>query len=372
MKFIALPVNTGDAFLLKDKNNTILIDGGMNKQQIVRLLKQEGIKHIDLLVCTHYDADHINGIIGILKSDKFTFNELWLPEILGSISYTLSKKIIELFKYLRNNKIIFDRFKDEPIFTLQKEHKTYENETFNYNSRKNDFIENFEDIDIQVLDYFLNVDTVFWNFELLWNNYNIYKMMITLRSSVSLIKNALYSDAYIRWFKYNGYTHQFYNRFNLYSENAIQTDITIYDPKKFFLTLYHLALSDINKYSLVFMYDKNDLPNVLFSADSDLHFYSQPVKLKDNSIVTAPHHGSSNNDMAYNKISGNNLIFVRSDRKQLKRPGIGYLKQNRRYCTVCRKWTPKQKVELIYDKTKADFITKSKPCICDANKVFLI
>lgn len=237
--------------------------------------------------------------------------------------------------------------------------------------RSHNYLENFENIDIQILDDFINVR--FWSFELFWHYYDYinYKMMLTLRSTVLLIRNALYSGAYIRWFKYKGYTHINYG-FNLYSENAIQTDITLYESKKFFLALYHLSLSDINKYSLVFMYHKNDIPNVLFSADSDLHFYLQPVKLKDNSIVTAPHHGSSNNDRAYHKISGNNLIFVRSDRSQLKRPGKEYLKQNRRYCTICRNWTSKQKVELIYNKTKSDFITNSKPCICHENPILLI
>lgn len=107
MTFSALPVNVGDSFLLRDDNKIILVDGGMNQQHIVQLLQHEQIpdNHIDLLVCTHYDADHINGIIGILKSQKFTFKEIWLPEILGSIGYTLSKKIRELFKDLRENRI---------------------------------------------------------------------------------------------------------------------------------------------------------------------------------------------------------------------------------------------------------------------------
>lgn len=94
MKLTALPVNVGDSFLLRDEDKIILVDGGMNKTHILNLLRKEQIPndHIDLLVCTHYDADHINGIIGILKSQKFTFKEIWLPEILGSIGYTLSKK----------------------------------------------------------------------------------------------------------------------------------------------------------------------------------------------------------------------------------------------------------------------------------------
>ena len=358
MKLTALPVNVGDSFLLRDDDKIILVDGGMNKNHIVQLLKKEHIPndHIDLLVCTHYDADHINGIIGIIKSQKFTFKEIWLPEILGSIGYTLSKKTTELFKDLRENEIHFEleNSECESIFKLQ------ENEEIDPASEGNN---SFEEIDTKVLDDFVDYQH-FWYYEPFWHYYdsNIdYKMMLTLNSTTSLISNALHSGAYIRWFKYNGYTHKTYG-FNLYSENALQTDITLYDSKQFFLALYHLSLSDINKYSLVYIYQKENVPDILFSADSDLHFYQQQVTLKDNSIVTAPHHGSSTNDNAYQKISGKDLIFVRSDRSQQTRPGQGYLNQAHRYCTICRNHTPKQKIELNYN--NPTFYTSARPCQC--------
>jgi beta-lactamase superfamily II metal-dependent hydrolase len=61
MKFTALPVKVGDAFLLETtEKHTILVDGGMNQSHIIQLLNNPHIKnnHITLLVCTHYDADH--------------------------------------------------------------------------------------------------------------------------------------------------------------------------------------------------------------------------------------------------------------------------------------------------------------------------
>lgn len=357
MQLTALPVNVGDSFLLRDEDKIILVDGGMNQQHIVQLLQHEQIpdNHIDLLVCTHYDADHINGIIGILQSNKFTFKELWLPEILGSIGYTLSKKIRELFKDSREAMVYIGSEDSgyESIFTVQ------EYNEINHGSKENN---SFEDIDTKVLDAFVDYPR-FHCFELFWHfdsNAN-YQMMLTLNSTVSLISNALHSGAYIRWFKYNGYTHKTYG-FDLYSENALQTDITLYDSKLFFLALYHLSLSDINKYSLVYMYQKENVPDVLFSADSDLHFYPQQVILKDNSIVTAPHHGSSANDSAYLKILGKDLTFVRSDRSQHKRPGQGYLNQTHRYCTICRNKTTKQKIELNYNGLV--FTTSARVCTC--------
>lgn len=358
MQLTALPVNVGDSFLLRDENKIILVDGGMNKQHILQLLNQEHIphNHIDLIVCTHYDADHINGIIGILQSNKYTFKELWLPEILGSIGYTLSKKIRELFKDPREAMVYIESEDSgcESIFTLQ------ENNAIDHDPRENN---SFEDIDTKVLDAFVDYPR-FRYFEPFWHYHDSdvnYKMMLTLSSTVSLISNALHSGAHIRWFKYNGYTHKTYG-FDLYSENALQTDITLYDSKLFFLALYHLSLSDINKYSLVYMYHKENVPDLLFSADSDLHFYPQQVALKDNSIVTAPHHGSSANDSAYQKILGTNLIFVRSDRSQQKRPGQGYLNETHKYCTICRNTTAKQKIELNY--SGSVFTTSARVCTC--------
>ena len=359
MKFTVLPVNVGDSFLLRDdEDRVILVDGGMNKTHIVRLLNREHIphNHIDVLVCTHYDADHINGIIGILKSQQFTFKEIWLPEILGSLGYTLSKNIRELFRDLRENNFFIESeyFDYETIFKLQDDRRIH-----------HDFGENnsFEAIDVKVLDNFIDY-THLWRYELLWHYLDSernYQMMLTLNYTISLISNALHSGAYIKWFKYSGYTHKSYG-FDLYSENALQTDITIYDSQLFFNTLYHLSISDINKYSLVYMYRKDNIPDILFTADSDLHFYAQPIRLKDNSIVTAPHHGSSANNNAYQKILGNNLIFVRSDRSQQTRPGQGYLNQAHRYCTICRNTTPKQKIELNYN--NPTFNTSARPCQC--------
>lgn len=358
MKLTALPVNVGDSFLLRDEDKVILVDGGMSEERILQLLNQEHIpdNHIDLLVCTHYDADHINGIIGILKSNKFTFKELWLPEILGSIGYTLSKKIKELFKDLRENELHIE-LQDSHCKSIFKSHDDNE---IHHDAAENN---SFEAIDTKVLDDFVN-HSYSWYYEPFryYHDFGVnHKMMLTLKSTASLISNALHSGAYIRWFKYSGYTHRTYG-FDLYSENAIQIDITLFDSKRFFLTLYHLSLSDINKYSLVYMYQKENVPDVLFSADSDLSFYSQTVAMKDNSIVTAPHHGSSANDNAYQKISGNNLVYVRSDRSQQKRPGQGYLSQLKRYCTICRNHTLKQKVEFNYK--GLSFRTRARGCTC--------
>ena len=123
-----------------------------------------------------------------------------------------------------------------------------------------------------------------------------------------------------------------------------------------------LQLTTINKESLVFCYENEENPNVLFCADSDLSFTTTKLNLKNNSIVTAPHHGSNDNNAAYSNILGKDLMFVRSDRSQSKRPGAGYMAQNEKYCTICRKMGPKKEVVIKY--TNNGIIKPQNKCNC--------
>lgn len=81
MEFIALPVKKGDSFLLKNEGKNYVIDGGISETAIVNMVKKEiNNQSIQILVCTHYDKDHINGVIGLINSD-IDINEIWLPSI---------------------------------------------------------------------------------------------------------------------------------------------------------------------------------------------------------------------------------------------------------------------------------------------------
>ena len=127
-----------------------------------------------------------------------------------------------------------------------------------------------------------------------------------------------------------------------------------------------LALSQINRESLVFKYDCKYAPNVLFTADSGFEFLAEgeKVKLQDNSIVTAPHHGSGDtkHSNVYNNIIGNSLIYVRSDSKSGKnRPCLLYKALNKKYCTTCNK-NSHLMITLSWDGIQWN--TKAKPCSC--------
>jgi hypothetical protein len=349
MRFHALPVNVGDSFLLNYDDKFILVEGGMNKRHIIDLLKKEKIpkNHIDVLICSHYDADHINGILGILESNKYSFKEIWLPEILGSISYTLSKNLRELLDYFRNS------------FNLEVND--------NIDSSLNLPVAEYEENSLEKIDTIvLSEITTFYPNPWYWKNYGYFwsdlldtPLSMGLYKTCSIVRASLLSGSYIRWFKYLNNGVDYRCGYNLIAMNAKETGITLYKPIDLLMALY---LTTINKESLVFLFNKDELPNILFCADSDLSFCSTNINLRDNSIITAPHHGSEENQAVYSKINGNNLYFVRSDRSQLRRPGPTYLKQNVRYCTICRNKTPKQKVELAY--RRGSIITSATPCSC--------
>ena len=59
-----LDVGEGDASLIVCDDHAMLIDGGESSksQYIYTILKEEGIDHLDYIVSTHPDADHIGGL----------------------------------------------------------------------------------------------------------------------------------------------------------------------------------------------------------------------------------------------------------------------------------------------------------------------
>jgi beta-lactamase superfamily II metal-dependent hydrolase len=78
-RFIAVPVTQGDAFYLEHDNWSVLVDGGRNPSGFADVFRKATKAHgVSVVVCTHNDADHANGIIGFLQSG-FRCREVWLP-----------------------------------------------------------------------------------------------------------------------------------------------------------------------------------------------------------------------------------------------------------------------------------------------------
>ncbi len=61
-----------DAILLTGGDFAVLIDTGLNKtgKEIVSYLKNMGVKHLDMLIVTHYDKDHVGGADAVIEGVK--------------------------------------------------------------------------------------------------------------------------------------------------------------------------------------------------------------------------------------------------------------------------------------------------------------
>ena len=62
----ACDVGQGDAVLVRSGDTIALIDTGPTPQALATCLKDLGVHHIDLLVLSHYDLDHVGGTAAVL------------------------------------------------------------------------------------------------------------------------------------------------------------------------------------------------------------------------------------------------------------------------------------------------------------------
>lgn len=64
-----IDVGQGDASLIVCDGHSMLIDGGRSRQsdRIYSFLKNKGVTHLDYIVATHLDDDHIGGLAGALN-----------------------------------------------------------------------------------------------------------------------------------------------------------------------------------------------------------------------------------------------------------------------------------------------------------------
>ena len=79
-KFTALPVGQGDAFLLERGERAILVDGGRARHAFTSTIAAHSkTQRLSIVVCTHADADHAEGLIGLLEGNTIQVEEVWLP-----------------------------------------------------------------------------------------------------------------------------------------------------------------------------------------------------------------------------------------------------------------------------------------------------
>ena len=134
---IFLDVGQGDSIIINNKNKTIMIDTGGNKDIennisqniIIPSLKYRGIKKIDYLILTHGDFDHMGEAINLVESfkvEKVIFNCGEFNDLEKDLIKVLGKKKIKYYSCIKELNIDKNKF-----FFLQT--KEYDNENDNSN-----------------------------------------------------------------------------------------------------------------------------------------------------------------------------------------------------------------------------------------------
>jgi competence protein ComEC len=71
-----LDVGQGDAILLRTGDQCVLIDGGSRFANVVPLLLDRGVRHLDAVVLTHAHPDHCGGLPAVLS--RLSVRKLWI------------------------------------------------------------------------------------------------------------------------------------------------------------------------------------------------------------------------------------------------------------------------------------------------------
>lgn len=95
-----LDVNQGLSVLIESDGHYMLYDGGDRDRSsfVVSYLKQQGVTSLDYMIASHYDADHIHGLVGALNTT--TVNQIFAPD------YTASSKVFHTFQKTAESKSI--------------------------------------------------------------------------------------------------------------------------------------------------------------------------------------------------------------------------------------------------------------------------
>lgn len=91
MEVTFLDVGQGNAVLVECDGLYLLVDGGDREYSsfVVGYLKNEGVTELDYVIASHYDADHLNGIVGVLNA--FPCDQVLAPE------YVTDTKVYQSF-----------------------------------------------------------------------------------------------------------------------------------------------------------------------------------------------------------------------------------------------------------------------------------
>ncbi len=357
----ALPVGSGDAFLLqRHDGTTILVDGGGSRSTLtsqVQSVLANGA--IDVVVSTHADADHANGLIGLLRESAIPVREVWLPgrwaarltDLLGHDDAWIIELIgdIELA-----DTASLEEFADRSCTEIAVSETECQAMDIN---------------EVVTGSVHFAIDhwplAAFWRFPLMLHveaslrtasaRMLFSDALATAERIRSLTLAAHHHGARIRWVDFRScVTGNAPAGGNQHLQPLNSVEICPGEPIKKPGMLRYLALSVANRESLVFVAPETATDSgVVFTADSDMACHTSIPAFTRHAAVTTPHHGSEANAVAYQRVSAKLEpalgAWIRSDGNYAKRPGRTFLQQPcPRICTICRgSGSPKRQVQLM-------------------------
>lgn len=373
----AIPVGQGDAFLLQRKDGpTILVDGGRSATALPNQVGQLVAEQIDVVVCTHADADHTDGLIGLLDVGLTPVKEVWLPGRWTSRLEDLLRGdegwLLELAEQIERTEAASleevarrgdDESRDGDAATDRREISAM----FPDDDREGG------ELPLRLVRAGMLIPPWFFPF---WTpGHPKQKLLAEAINAANRIRAlalaAHHHGAKIRWFDFDEASRtdnpQGGEAF-LQPLNAVE--ITTGHALRKLGILRYLALSVANRESLVFAAPEgHGWSGVVFAADSDMACSSHIPPFSRPAAITAPHHGSESNAAAYQAVAsqmGTGLGFwIRSDGNFPKRPGKTFLQQTAtRACTLCRgAGLPKQAVQLV-EGPSGWALAAGGPCKC--------
>lgn len=296
-------VEDGDAILLQlrkeNKKALIVIDGGYSqhytklKKRVYELLPDFENK-IDLIVCTHYDNDHLEGISLLLddcKKDEIEIGEIWLHKIDDSLEETIKgmeeKLKLEIEVSIPERKRLWEL---NHALTGFKKIDEY-NSTFD-----NLVIENYNFLKTllkKILTYGLEdkVKQVTRGFAL--SGFEEFKVISPTTKYYNDFLPKLRDEKFL-----NEISNSIREKFLVEEEKTIEEQILDTTSPCERLMKRSTGVTPTNMVSIVTLLKVNDL-KLLFTGDSGIESYQKQslldTDLKDLDWLQLPHHGSKYN-----------------------------------------------------------------------------
>lgn len=355
--FTAIPVGQGDAFLLnRAGGEALLVDGGRARLGFAAdLAAEHPSRKLDVVVCTHADADHAEGLIGLLQS-SFTVREVWLPGRWGQRLEQLCREPEQFLLELHAN-ILASPNPNLADFSDDPRDREIAPETGASIEGVENAMGNQPDLVDPLSEMARAPSLGSWARAVLGTAVaQVWVEAVQTADRIrELARAAFQHGAKIRWFDFEEAQSNGPGGGEPYLRPCNAAEISRFRPAPA-TVLRYIQLSLSNKESLVFFSPGDEARSpVLFTADSDLGFAAGPPLIAEPSrsprraLVTAPHHGSEANANAYGVIGEllKDARWVRSDGRYASRPGATYLalSSTNRFCTLCNdRQAPRQAV----------------------------